>query len=416
LGPAPARSKRAREDDSSSSSSAAGTGGDGADESGEAASRRRRFAYQFGLPASGTEGLPASAAESLSAEARGERKTALEAHACIVDFDGVFDPQAFFVLLRKQVDHIMELQAALAGEAVKCAEALDEAAVASRKVELLTAEAEKINSMVARLRDSALQQELAITAQESRTQAVLHELDLVRREKAQLEAQKVADDIKYQSLVDCLAAADVRSVEAENGLLDALQELRVLRAGNSTLQAAYNRLSDEREALARSVVALEDQVAATSGAAGAAEAAAEATGADAAQLALRLQKQMAATRALSSELKASEDSQRLQQKEVKKLQKQLADIMGTRIGEQIDVLDVLEPKAKTAAANAAAAAAGAGTTTVGSGSGSSGRRKDDENDDGIANGGDDDASSMAGGVSTGAGGSAEDSTVQIKME
>lgn len=260
------------------------------------------------------------------------------------------------------MDHILELQATLGSEAVRSAELADEVAVGAQKIELLTAEAEKVNGVIARLRDVCLQQELAIVSHESRTQAVLQELDLVRREKSQLEAQKVADDIKYRSLVDCLAAADVRSVEAENAVLDSLHELRVLRTGNATLQTAFDRLSRERNELARTVVELEDRSAASAGAAGAAEAAAESTGADATALALRLQKQLATTRALTSELKAAEDAQRLQQKEIKKLQKQLADIMGTRIGEQIEVLEVLEPKAAAKAAALTAANAAASTT------------------------------------------------------
>ncbi len=351
LGPPPQRSKRLREPTSSASASA-GTGSENTSQSGP----RRRFPYELGLAATGTEGLSAEAAAALSPEALEARKTALQAHAGVLDFDGVFDPQAFFDLLRVQVDRILELESVLAAEAVRSAEASDEALMNARKVELLTTEAEKINTMISRLRDASLQQELAITAQESRTQAVLQELDLVRREKAQLEAQKVADDIKYKSLLDCLAAADVRSTEAENALLDALHELRVLRAGNDTLQATLTRLGAERDAAVRAAATHESQAAAAASAAGAAEAAVETVGADATQLALRLQKQMATTRSLTAELKASEDVQRLQQKEIKKLQKQLADITGTRIGEQIDVLDVLEPQARGLAAAAAAAA------------------------------------------------------------
>lgn len=107
--PSQTRGKRAREDGAAVASNDNNNddnskeNGDGAGDVSLPAATRRRFAYEAGLEATGDEGLEPAAAAALSAETRAARKSALESHARLLDFEGVFDSHVFFSLLRRQV-------------------------------------------------------------------------------------------------------------------------------------------------------------------------------------------------------------------------------------------------------------------------------------------------------------------------
>ncbi len=330
-----------------------------------------------------------------------------DAAAVGADVEVEFDPLAHLDALRARSAEVVELHGLVREEQAKLAVVLDELHSKEQRAELLTHDLERVHKELENLRAAALLSRSAITDEQEATEAVRRELEATQRERRRLMDELSKEEAKYRALVECLAVADGRAAEAEDALREVMHELRVLRSSNTVLQEAYHRLLDERNSLSRRAALMEEDLKAIGGggtavgfiasagmspsgypSSSSSSAAGDGSGAgtllgsadapaviadensvdDPHQLRIIASKLRAANRALASEVRAHDDTQRQLIREIKKLHKQLADLMGTKLGEQIELVDRLEPRVKMLALQRS----GALPSRVGSGSISAG--------------------------------------------
>jgi len=340
-----------------------------------------------------------SSSSSSSGTASVDKKSASVESAEIQPEKVTLDPLVLLIRLRAAQETNLQLQAKCRELDVQLMTAHNEAEMRDQRIALLSNALAKTTQDLEHARNELLRVRNSLRDEQLINKSLREDLEVAARSRRRLLDELGSEEAKYRAVVDCLGTADARAADAEDSLREVIHEIRVLRNAVTSLQDAYDRVLNERHIAVRQLndmtakyhtlqgmcKRLHTQTQAAEGAAGAVTAPVapppgqpagaippagtgwleaaldasavgapgplieEASTTDILQLKARLARYAALNRTLQAELRAQEEVKRAAQKEVRRLQKQLSAAQGGKFGDQIDLLERIEPRARDVA-------------------------------------------------------------------